>query len=111
MKINNLIDKKQLLASLLADKSRNIFDGEEANKYNCFLDDISKYISSFPSILPQYKEELQVIKSMVFHSLYLFTLNGDITQNAFLKLRENINKKFENYICNIEKTYKIEGNN
>ena len=52
--------------------------------------------------LEEYKEELKVIKNMVFHSLYSSVLNGIVSQNAFIKLKQDINAKFENYINDIE---------
>ena len=103
MKIKNLIDKTNLLVDLLGDKVKNVFDGAEANKYNKVLDEITAYILKYPSIIEEYKEELKVIKNMVFHSLYASALNGIISQNAFIKLKQDINVKFENYIKNIEK--------
>lgn len=102
MKIKNLIDKTDLLSNLLADKVKNIFDGAEANKYNKVLDEITTYILKYPSIIEEYKEELKVIKNMVFHSLYASALNEIISKNAFIKLNQDINAKFENYINNIE---------
>ena len=106
MIIKNLIDKTDLLSKLLGDKVKNIFDGVEANKYNRVLDEITTYILNYPSIIEENKEELKIIKDMLFHSLYASALDGIISQNAFIKLKQDISTKFENYINNIEKLEK-----